>query len=156
MAGSIGYLIMLLVVVSGFDMAHMNVYYDPGYDRVYEYFPYCVDFLTESRGSTTNPQRNVVNTLRNLNILAEHRTGHRWICWCIQDMVKGLQPPVLASCIQALPIMCHTHLSFPISDSMDCTKYPHPPLLFYLPKIKEINKYYTTFFTMDINFVCSY
>ena len=153
MAGSIGYQIMLLVVVSGFDMAHMNVYYDPGYDRVYEYFPYCVDFLT---GLYYKLSKKCCQHIEKLNILAEHRTGRRWICWCIQDMVKGLQPPVLASCIQALPIMCHTHLSFPISDSMDCTKYPHPPLLFYLPKIKEINKYYTTFFTMDINFVYSY
>ncbi|GMY13833.1 non-specific lipid-transfer protein 13-like [Fagus crenata] len=83
MARSIGFLIVLLLVVSGFDMAHMYVY-DPGCDRVYQYFPYCLDFL---------------------------------------DTVKGLQPPVIASNIQALPSKCHTNLSFPISESIDCTNF---------------------------------
>ena len=138
MARSIGFLIVLLLVVSGFDMAHMYVY-DPGCDRVYQYFPYCLDFLV---GFYYKPSKKCCQHIEKINILAKHRLGPRYVCWCIQDTVKGLQPPVIASNIQALPSKCHTNLSFPISESIDCTKYTHPSLPLSLSqKIKKINKY---------------
>ncbi|KAJ0112418.1 hypothetical protein Patl1_02298 [Pistacia atlantica] len=37
-------------------------------------------------------------------------------------MVREMQPPLQASRIRQLPYQCNTHLSFPISESMDCSK----------------------------------
>ncbi|KFK36013.1 hypothetical protein AALP_AA4G066700 [Arabis alpina] len=36
-------------------------------------------------------------------------------------MTRGYTPPMLADKIQELPLLCNTHLSFPISSSMDCS-----------------------------------
>ena len=107
--------LILFLVVSRLEIAHQFSVCE----RVYEYFPYCLDFLV---GFTSKPIKRCCTHIEKLNILAEHRTGPQAICYCIQYSVKGTQPPFIPSRIQSLPIMRHTHLSFPISDSMDCSK----------------------------------
>jgi hypothetical protein len=107
--------LILFLLVSRLEIAHQFSVCE----RVYEYFPYCLDFLV---GFTSKPIKRCCTHIEKLNILAEHRTSPQAICYCIQYSVKGTQPPLIPSCIQSLPIMCHTHLSFPISDSMDCSK----------------------------------
>ncbi|KAF7822990.1 non-specific lipid-transfer protein 13-like [Senna tora] len=90
-------------------------------ERIFEYFTYCLGFLTESPNDD-EPSRRCCNHIEKLNILAKHRVGPRHICWCIQVRVKGHTPSLVPSRIYDLPYLCNTHLSFPISDSMDCSK----------------------------------
>ncbi|KAG4968791.1 hypothetical protein JHK82_034494 [Glycine max] len=90
-------------------------------ERIFEYFPNCLEFLVGDP-NYVRPSRRCCQHVVKLNILARHRTGPRTICWCIQVMVKGMTPALVPSKIQDLPLMCHTTLSFPISDSIDCSK----------------------------------
>lgn len=86
---------------------------------VYEYFSYCLDFLVGYQPLVT---RRCCNHVKKLNFIASHMLGPRLICRCIEAMVKGMDPPLIAYNIYALPFQCSTHLSFPISSSMDCSK----------------------------------
>ncbi|KAL5797526.1 hypothetical protein ACOSQ2_002346 [Xanthoceras sorbifolium] len=87
---------------------------------VFDSFPYCFDFLM---GDYFKPSTKCCTHLKKLNTIAEHRKGNaQRFCFCIEAMTKGTQPPMIPSRIQDLPIRCNTHLSFPISDSMDCSK----------------------------------
>ncbi|KAL0009216.1 hypothetical protein SO802_010718 [Lithocarpus litseifolius] len=102
------------------DMSHQsNLAQYPVCEPVFEYFPDCLVFLV---GFYYKPTKICCRHVERLNKLAKHGLGPRTICVCIQASVKGTQPRLLASRINSLPIMCHTHLSFPISDSMDCNK----------------------------------
>ncbi|XP_065631932.1 non-specific lipid-transfer protein 13-like [Quercus suber] len=99
-------------------MSHQsNLAQYPVCEHVFEYFPDCLAFLV---GFYYVPTKICCRHVEKLNKLAKHGLGPRTICFCIQASVKGTQPRLLASRINSLPIMCHTHLSFPISDSMDC------------------------------------
>ncbi|XP_054817142.1 non-specific lipid-transfer protein 13-like [Prosopis cineraria] len=89
-------------------------------ERIFEYFNYCLEFLVGDP-AFENPPKRCCSHVEKLNILAHHRTGPRKICWCIQLMVKGIAPPLIPYKIDDLPVLCGTHLSFPISDSMDCS-----------------------------------
>ncbi|KAK4786686.1 hypothetical protein SAY86_010519 [Trapa natans] len=86
---------------------------------VYEYFSYCIDFLV---GCQLVVPRQCCSHVRKLNFLAKHMLGPRLICNCIEAMVKGMEPPLIAYNIYALTLECSIHLSFPISSSMDCSK----------------------------------
>ena len=112
--------LIFLLVVSWLDMSHQSKLAQyPVCEPVFEYFPDCLAFLV---GFYYKPTKICCRHLDKLNILAKHGLGPRTICFCIQASGKGTQPRLLASRINSLPIMCHTHLSFPISDSMDCNK----------------------------------
>ncbi|KHN36636.1 non-specific lipid-transfer protein 13-like [Glycine soja] len=68
-------------------------------ERIFEYFPNCLEFLV----------------------------GGSKLCYALKKiivlvMVKGMTPALVPSKIQNLPLMCHTTLSFPVSDSIDCSK----------------------------------
>ncbi|KAJ9170927.1 hypothetical protein P3X46_018989 [Hevea brasiliensis] len=89
-------------------------------EPVFEYFPACIDFLTSTK--CEKPSFQCCVNVAELNLLAKEGIGPRWICWCIEYMVEGLKPPLNATRISELPIKCHTHLSFPISEGMDCDK----------------------------------
>ena len=112
-----------LLVVSRLDMFHQSKLAQyPLCEPVFEYFPDCLAFLV---GFYCKPTKICCRHVDKLNILAKHGLGPRTICFCIQASGKGTQPRLLPSRINSLPIMCHTahtHLSFPISDSMDCNK----------------------------------
>lgn len=90
-------------------------------ERIFEYFTNCLGFLVGD-SSYGRPLRRCCQHVDKLNILAQHRIGPRFICWCIQVMVKGTTPALEASRIHDLPFVCNTTLRFPISDSMDCSK----------------------------------
>lgn len=90
-------------------------------EPIFEYFPYCLEFLVGDP-NYVRPSKRCCQHVVKLNMLANHRTGPRTICKCIQVMVKGMTPALEPSKIQDLPLMCNTKLSFPISDSMDCSK----------------------------------
>ncbi|KAK0588709.1 hypothetical protein LWI29_004465 [Acer saccharum] len=87
---------------------------------VFDSIPYCFDYLM---GDYFKPSNKCCNHVKKLNMITKHRKGNaQRFCFCIEIMTKGTQPPMIASRIQQLPIRCNTHLSFPISDSMDCSK----------------------------------
>ncbi|ONI17039.1 hypothetical protein PRUPE_3G134200 [Prunus persica] len=83
-------------------------------------FSNCLRFLTGLYPQY--PSRECCDAVRTLNLVAqgdELAPGN--ICQCIQDMASVYRIPFVASLIQDLPIKCNAHLSFPISNSMDCT-----------------------------------
>ncbi|KAJ7948308.1 non-specific lipid-transfer protein 13-like [Quillaja saponaria] len=90
-------------------------------ERVFEYFSNCIEFLVADP-LFPKPSKRCCQHIVKLNQLAKHRLGPGTICQCIQYLVTGNTPPILASRITDLPIKCKTHLSFPISDRMDCSK----------------------------------
>ncbi|RHN75723.1 putative bifunctional inhibitor/plant lipid transfer protein/seed storage helical [Medicago truncatula] len=91
-------------------------------ERIFEYFtnslPYLVRDLNEIYGFGI-PLRRCCQHVDKLNILAQHRTNPRFICWCIQAMMKGTTLALDPSRIQDLPLMCNTTLTFPIYNGMD-------------------------------------
>ncbi|TKY48863.1 Non-specific lipid-transfer protein 13 [Spatholobus suberectus] len=114
-------LVLALCVVSVSHMVEAKEATFSACERIFEYFPYCLEFLVGDP-NYVRPSRRCCQHVVKLNILAHHRTGPRTICWCIQVMVKGMTPALDPSKIQDLPLMCNTTLSFPISDSMDCSR----------------------------------
>lgn len=90
-------------------------------ERIFEYFTNCLQFLIGD-SSYGRHMRRCCQHVDKLNILAKHRIGPGTVCWCIQVMVKGTTPALQSSKIRDLPHVCNTTLSFPISDSMDCSK----------------------------------
>ncbi|KAF8043324.1 hypothetical protein BT93_A1612 [Corymbia citriodora subsp. variegata] len=84
-----------------------------------EYFPDCFDYLV---GYYTIPPQECCRGVGVLNYMAHHLMRPHVICRCIEAMVKGFKPQLMASRIEALPEYCGTHLSFPISVSMDCSR----------------------------------
>jgi len=91
-------------------------------DPIFEYFPNCLEFLVGDP-KISMPSAKCCEHMMLLNTLANYGVGPKAICWCIEIMVKGMQPPLVPSRIQDLPRMCYITLSFPISDSMDCSKW---------------------------------
>ncbi|KAF3445120.1 hypothetical protein FNV43_RR14813 [Rhamnella rubrinervis] len=92
---------------------------ESGCEPVFEHYPCCMEFLV---GVKPEPPRRCCEHVVKLNRLAKEGMGAGRICWCIECMVRDTTPQLMASRIDALPIMCHTHLSFPISVNMDCNK----------------------------------
>ncbi|KAI3439861.1 uncharacterized protein J3R85_004272 [Psidium guajava] len=86
---------------------------------VEEYFPDCLDFLV---GTYYIPPERCCRSVGALNYMANHLMGPRVICQCIEAMVTRTNPPLMASRIESLPKFCATHLSFPISTAMDCSR----------------------------------
>ncbi|BAT92285.1 hypothetical protein VIGAN_07097400 [Vigna angularis var. angularis] len=120
----VGILVLALCLVSASDMGEAEeVMASPisVCTPVFQYFPYCLEFLVGDPNFST-PSRKCCQHVMELNTLAHHGIGPKTICWCIEIMVKGMTPPLLPSKIQDLPHMCNTTLSFPISDSMNCSK----------------------------------
>ncbi|KAH7533565.1 non-specific lipid-transfer protein 13 [Ziziphus jujuba] len=91
---------------------------ESGCQPVFDDFPYCMEFLV---GVKPEPPPECCIHVWKLNRLAKHGMGPGRICWCIECMVRDVKPELMASRIDALPIFCRTHLSFPISVHMDCS-----------------------------------
>ncbi|KAF5744089.1 non-specific lipid-transfer protein 13-like [Tripterygium wilfordii] len=108
--------ILLFLLISQIAVTQSRVSLCEG---VADYFTYCLNYLV---GFYYKPTTKCCKHIKKLNTLAKHRFGPRNICWCIEYMMKGAGPPLLSSRIDELPAKCHTHLSFPISESMDCNK----------------------------------
>ncbi|CAK7322741.1 unnamed protein product [Dovyalis caffra] len=119
----VGCCLLLVLLVSGLDIA----YSDSKCELVFEYFPYCLDFLT---GYYFKPSKKCCVHIYKLNRLAKRGLGAQLICSCIEYMVRGTEPRIRADRISELPAKCQTHLSFPISEWMDCDKFVMgPPLI---------------------------
>ncbi|PNS94729.1 hypothetical protein POPTR_017G013200v4 [Populus trichocarpa] len=104
---------LLVLLASGLDIAYSESKCEP----VFEYFPYCLDFLT---GYYNKPSKRCCDHIYKLNRLAKRGLGAQLICWCIEYMVRGTEPQIRADRISELPTKCQTHLSFPISEWKDC------------------------------------
>ncbi|KAG5242204.1 non-specific lipid-transfer protein [Salix suchowensis] len=101
MARIVGFLIL---AISAQAMAKFDV--DPDQCQViFDNFPYCMDFLI---GSNDWPSRQCCQRVYDFNALAKHGMGPRAICEV--DLISDL------------PVRCSTHLSFPISEYMDCNR----------------------------------
>lgn len=91
----------------------------PVCEVVYEYFPSCLEFLV---GYSSRPSPQCCYNVRVLNYVAKRVMDPRSICGCVEAMVRGTNPPLIASQIEELHVKCGTRLSFPISSSMDCSR----------------------------------
>lgn len=116
MARAIGFLLSLILAINS---APFPVAAFSRCEYVYEYFSYCLDFLVGYQPLVT---KRCCNHVEKLNFIAQNLLGPRLICECIEAMVRGMDPLLIEYNIYALPFQCSTHLSFPISSSMDCTK----------------------------------
>ncbi|ONI21661.1 hypothetical protein PRUPE_2G079300 [Prunus persica] len=83
-------------------------------------FSNCLRFVT---GLYSDPSAQCCESMRTLNMKAKSGgVAPRNICQCIEDMASVYGIPFVASIIQDLPMKCNEHLSFPISNSMNCTQ----------------------------------
>eukprot|EP00258_Populus_trichocarpa_P045145 XP_024461164.1 non-specific lipid-transfer protein 13 [Populus trichocarpa] len=114
MARIVGFLIL---AISAQAMAKFDV--DPHQCQViFDNFPYCMDFLI---GSNDWPSSQCCQRVYDFNALAEHGMGPRAICECIEIIIRTIPMKLRADRISDLPVRCNTHLSFPISEYMDCS-----------------------------------
>ncbi|KAJ6908715.1 non-specific lipid-transfer protein 13-like [Populus alba x Populus x berolinensis] len=103
MARVVGFLIL---AISAQAMAKFDV--DPHQCLViFDNFPYCMDFLI---GSNDFPSSQCC------------QMGSRAICECIEIITRTIPVKLRADRISDLPVRCNTHLSFPISEYMDCNR----------------------------------
>ncbi|KAJ6289506.1 hypothetical protein OIU76_025345 [Salix suchowensis] len=113
MARIVGFLIL---AISAQAMAKFDV--DPDQCQViFDNFPYCMDFLI---GSNDWPSRQCCQRVYDFNALAKHGMGPRAICECIEIITVTIPMKLRVDRISDLPVRCSTHLSFPISEYMDC------------------------------------
>lgn len=112
--------LLLLLLISDHTRLMIRVHsYVPFCAYTYDYFGYCLEFVT---GNYYKPGKKCCVHIAKLNIIAKHKEENpRLLCNCIEMMTRGYTPPMLADKIQELPLLCNTHLSFPISSSMDCS-----------------------------------
>ncbi|CAK9154831.1 unnamed protein product [Ilex paraguariensis] len=94
--------------------------YRPECMDVVDNFAWCTGFI---ENVYDYPSPRCCDSLKNLNAIAKHeKGGARRICGCIEDMAKEVHPSYNETRIKDLYSMCHVHLSFPISERMDCSK----------------------------------
>ncbi|KAI5652484.1 hypothetical protein M9H77_29671 [Catharanthus roseus] len=87
---------------------------------VYFNFFYCQEYI---EGDYYYVPSDCCVGLKYLNSLAQlEKTAPRLICQCIETNAGANHPPFSYQRIQALHAVCHVHLSFPISERMDCSK----------------------------------
>ncbi|XP_060190341.1 non-specific lipid-transfer protein 13-like [Lycium barbarum] len=89
--------------------------------NVNAYFEDCENFVD---GKNSLPTRKCCNNLKILNGGVKYiKNGVRRFCSCIVDFSNSHDhPPYLQYRIEQLYIACRVHLSFPISEHMDCYK----------------------------------
>ncbi|KAB5548500.1 hypothetical protein DKX38_011906 [Salix brachista] len=115
MARIVGFLIL---AISAQAMAKFDV--DPDQCQViFDNFPYCMDFLI---GSNDWPSRQCCQRVYDFNALAKQGMGPRAICECIEIITVTIPMKLRVDRISDLPVRCSTHLSFPISEYMDCNR----------------------------------
>ncbi|EEF44397.1 Nonspecific lipid-transfer protein 3 precursor, putative [Ricinus communis] len=110
------------VFVSVSAMAYRKLweYTDKDCGDVYHNFLPCYRFIT---GKMNEPTQDCCWGVAELNSIAkQNSTEPQRICQCIEFLAVAGERPFLVPDIDTLPIMCRTHLSFPISVRMDCFK----------------------------------
>ncbi|KDP24099.1 hypothetical protein JCGZ_25756 [Jatropha curcas] len=122
MARMVGYFLVTLFLVSELSMVQPQPLGNVCLP-VYIEFPYCLGFLW---GLYKEPGGLCCETVKRLNLLAKQGLGAKYVCWCIENMTKCIAKTspyrLNATRISELPKLCNTHLSFPISVAMDCSK----------------------------------
>ncbi|MCD7466860.1 hypothetical protein HAX54_003903 [Datura stramonium] len=94
---------------------------DPICDEVHAGFAYCEVYVD---GIASNPTRECCDNLLALNVRVKYEhSGVRRYCCCIESFCSShLHPPYLQSRILNMTEICGIHLSFPISERMDCSE----------------------------------
>ncbi|KAK9905419.1 hypothetical protein M0R45_000172 [Rubus argutus] len=113
--GSLFSYVMIIVLICGSAKGQASNFCAQTWNE----FSNCMRFIT---GLFSQPSAQCCDSVRRLNMMAKsNENGPRNICQCIEDMSRTYGIPFVASIIQDLPIKCNAHLSFPISNSMNCT-----------------------------------
>lgn len=105
---------LILILISGSVMAE----YSMNCKDIIENFGPCVNFVG---GFGSEPSGECCNALKRLNKIGKQKTGPQRICQCIEGMAYVMHIRYVTSRIGALSQKCKMHLSFPISNSMDCS-----------------------------------
>lgn len=83
----------------------------------------CTKFLTGNSSEATPQCCHAIDTL---NREAKRLKGApRRICRCIEYMAYLLKIAFVSTRIEDIPNKCSTHLSFPISNTMNCSRWIH-------------------------------
>lgn len=108
--------IMLIVLI-----IPCNACEDALCEKVNAYFACCEKFVV---GRTSHPTSTCCNNLKVLNHNVKYdNDGVRRYCSCIVNFSNSHDhPPYLQHRIEQLYVLCDVHLSFPISERMDCSK----------------------------------
>ncbi|XP_048127062.1 non-specific lipid-transfer protein 13-like [Rhodamnia argentea] len=86
---------------------------------MYQKFADCMAFLG---GLAPVPTGDCCRNLLALNDLAKrNQSSPELLCQCIEDIAYVLDTPLLPSRIEDLRGQCEVHLSFPISNGMNCS-----------------------------------
>lgn len=108
-----------------------------GCKDVFDNFKQCAGFI---EGRSANPTLTCCHNVANLNsIVKREKGGLMRICKCVEYFAtyKTHHHPFIPSRIQDLPLKCNTHLSFPISEHMDCSRYSLSPFLSHILCMNE-------------------
>ncbi|KAM1376669.1 hypothetical protein PS1_038663 [Malus domestica] len=119
MALPLGFCAMtIFLLVCGFANAQARSHI---YEQAWHEFSNCFGFST---GVESDVSIECCTSVTTLNRMAKKfKNAPSVICHCIEDMAWAYQTPYVASRIPDIPIQCNEHLSFPISNNMDCNKY---------------------------------
>ncbi|GLT74325.1 hypothetical protein SLA2020_461300 [Shorea laevis] len=111
-------LIFLLLLASDTATAHEQLLFVPFCQVAYWNFPACLSYLLNVSDDVEPECCDGINKLN--QVAKQDKLNPQKLCYCIEFMERSSQ--LDASRISALPTMCKTHLSFPISNSMDCSQ----------------------------------
>lgn len=113
--------IFLVIFLAIFSRSTTMGWFAPGCRDVFCNFDYCEAYIV---GAYDDVSSYCCDGLKNLNYMAKHEQGGpRRICECIErNALTGGHPPYSQQRINNLYHYCNIHLSFPISERMDCSK----------------------------------
>ncbi|XP_002517877.2 protein ARABIDOPSIS THALIANA ANTHER 7 [Ricinus communis] len=90
--------------------------------KVFTDFLPCIRYVS-GNSHHRSPTLKCCQGVRKLNEKAKRESkGSRKICQCLEDIAYSMNIPFVHSQVAALPSKCNVKLSFPISNSMDCSK----------------------------------
>ncbi|GLT74327.1 hypothetical protein SLA2020_461320 [Shorea laevis] len=110
--------IFLLLLLASEAATAQRVLFIPFCLVVDMYFPPYIAYLVDGNDDVPPECCRGINKLK--KIAKKYEGNSQRLCFCIEFMEKSSQMD--ASTIRALPIICKTHLSFPISNSMNCSQ----------------------------------
>ncbi|KAL1560661.1 hypothetical protein AAHA92_10848 [Salvia divinorum] len=114
------HLILLFTLAFAFSRP-ITAWHCKGCKDVFDYFSQCAGYI---QGEGIDPTPMCCHSVTNLNAIAKQETGGSIrICKCIEHFATyKASNPFVESRIQELPLKCNTHLSFPISERMNCDR----------------------------------
>ncbi|CAL0322603.1 unnamed protein product [Lupinus luteus] len=88
-------------------------------DKVYWDFATCLRYLA---GYESDPIPYCCKSIAELSSEAMEYKEAEAICQCIETLAMGTDIRFVVSRVEDLPEKCHTPVTFPISNSMNCSK----------------------------------